>query len=84
MIANQWQLQEAKNKLSQVVKEASQGIPQYITVRGKKTAVVLSAELYEELKSPASPLSSELLLPMLDEDEYLFGRSGDTGRSVDF
>jgi prevent-host-death family protein len=40
--SNQWQLQEAKNKLSQLVKEAGQGFPQYITVHGKSTAVVLS------------------------------------------
>lgn len=68
IIANQWQLQEAKNKLSQVVKEASRGVPQYITVRGKKAAVVLSTELYEGLKRPEASLSSALLLPVLDEE----------------
>lgn len=83
VIANQWQLQEAKNKLSQVVKEASQGIPQYITVRGKKTTVVLSVELYESLKNPTSSLSSALLLPVLDEEDYPFERSHDTGRNID-
>lgn len=72
MVPNQWQLQEAKNKLSQLIKEASQGVPQYITVRGENAAVLLSSEVYEDLKKPTSSLSSELLLPLLDEEEFLF------------
>jgi prevent-host-death family protein len=39
-----WQLQEAKNKLSKVIDDARTSGPQSITVRGKETAVVLSAE----------------------------------------
>ena len=31
-LPNQWQLQEAKNKLSQLVKNADKGVPQYITI----------------------------------------------------
>ena len=82
-IINHWQLQEAKNKLSQLVKEADQGIPQCITVRGKKTVIVLSVKDYEALKRPASSLSSALLMPLLDEDESLFERNHDTGRNID-
>ncbi|MGL4883224.1 MAG: type II toxin-antitoxin system Phd/YefM family antitoxin [Waterburya sp.] len=46
---NQWQLQEAKNKFSQVVKQAQQGKPQYITVHRKPTAIVVSIEDYQAI-----------------------------------
>jgi antitoxin Phd len=41
-MVREWQLQEAKNKLSEVVEEALRQGPQIITKRGKQTAVVLS------------------------------------------
>ncbi|MCX4026777.1 type II toxin-antitoxin system Phd/YefM family antitoxin [Endozoicomonas sp. SM1973] len=46
---NEWQLQEAKNKLSKLIKDAGNGLLQYITVHGKQTAVVLSVKEYERL-----------------------------------
>lgn len=81
--SNEWQLQEAKNKLSQLVKEANKGVPQYITVHGKSTAVILSANDYEKLKKPKAKLSAALLMPILDDNEVLFERNPDTGRVVD-
>jgi prevent-host-death family protein len=45
-----WQLQEAKNKFSEVVDKAISSGPQEVTRRGKKTAVVLSFEDYKKLK----------------------------------
>ncbi len=44
-----WQLQEAKARLSEVVKSAREG-PQEISVRGEPAAVVLSIEEYERLR----------------------------------
>lgn len=41
-----WSLQDAKNKLSEVVDAALEGHPQVVTRRGVKTAVVLSYEAY--------------------------------------
>ncbi len=41
-----WQLQEAKNKLSQVVDEAVRDGPQIITKHGIETVVVISIEDY--------------------------------------
>ena len=81
-----WQLQEAKNKLSQVLKDAASGGPQYITVHGKNTAVILSTQDYERLKRSRSKLSSALAVPILDEAEAteLFERNKDAGRRVDF
>lgn len=46
---HQWQLQEAKNRLSQVVRDAQTEGPQVITQHGRETAVVLSMEAYRAL-----------------------------------
>jgi antitoxin Phd len=51
-----WQLQEAKAHLSELVKKASSGQPQEITLRGKPAVVVLSAQQYEKLKHPKQKL----------------------------
>jgi prevent-host-death family protein len=44
-----WQLQTAKARLSELVRDA-QKAPQYITVRGQEEAVVLSVHDYEKLE----------------------------------
>jgi prevent-host-death family protein len=47
-----WQLQEAKARLSELIKQASTEGPQTITMRGEPTAVVISKTEYERLKYP--------------------------------
>ena len=47
-----WQLQEAKARLSEVIKRAAKEGPQKITVHGKPTAVVISNEEHERLQHP--------------------------------
>ena len=47
-----WPLQEAKARLSEVIKQASKEGPQTITMRGEPTAVVISKDEYERLKQP--------------------------------
>ena len=44
-----WTLHEAKNKLSQVIDEASQ-MPQLITKRGVESVVIISVKKYKELQ----------------------------------
>jgi prevent-host-death family protein len=56
-MSKSWQLQEAKNKFSQVVDEAQSKGPQTITRRGKEVAVVLSASEYYELTASKIKLS---------------------------
>lgn len=48
-MAHIWQLQEAKNKLSEVVEGALKDGPQVITRRGVETAVVLSITDYKKM-----------------------------------
>jgi prevent-host-death family protein len=56
-MARVWQLQEAKNKLSEVVEEALRHGPQVISKRGKETAIVLSYADYRRLLLSQKKLS---------------------------
>jgi antitoxin Phd len=48
-MARNWQLQEAKNRFSEVVEEALKDGPQVITRRGVETAVVISFTDYRKM-----------------------------------
>ncbi len=52
-----WQLQEAKNKFSEVVEAALNDGPQVITRRGAETAIVLSYADYRRLLLTQKKLS---------------------------
>jgi len=79
-----WQLQEAKGNLSRLIKRAVGGNAQVVTVHGKPTAVVVSAEEYARLTRPRrSKLSVALLRPDLAAEDLDFSRSRDTGRNSD-
>jgi prevent-host-death family protein len=56
-MARVWQLQEARNKLSQVVEEAISHGPQVITKRGIEAVVVISYAEYRKMLSHQKPLS---------------------------
>jgi antitoxin Phd len=57
-----WQLQEAKARLSEVVKSSQREGPQEISVRGHAAAVVLSAEDYERLRRKKQKLGIDTFL----------------------
>ncbi len=56
-MARVWQLQEAKNKLSEVVEAAISHGPQVITKRGVEAVIVLSYAEYRKMISRQKPLS---------------------------
>ena len=47
-----WQLQDAKNRLSEVVKRARQQGPQTVTVHGQRAAVIMSSLEFDALVKP--------------------------------
>lgn len=51
-----WQMQEAKSRLSEVVKDAATEGPQEITVHGKSVAVILSRADYDRLAGTGESL----------------------------
>lgn len=80
---SEWQLQEAKNGLSQLIKDAVGGEPQLVTLHGKPAAVVVSAAEYARLtKRGKGKLSAALLRPDIAADDVDFSRDRDTGRDL--
>jgi prevent-host-death family protein len=57
----EWQLQDAKNRFSELVQRARNEGPQVVTLRGRRAAVVLSAEAYEALLGERPSLVDHLL-----------------------
>lgn len=53
-----WQLQEAKNRLSEVIEEALRHGPQIITRRGVETAIILSYGDYRKMLLSQKKLST--------------------------
>ena len=83
----QWQLQDAKNKFSQVVQKAQQEGPQIVTLRGERAAVILSARDYDALRASRPTLVDDLLdAPAWDDDfsEAVVQRSKVPSRDVAF
>jgi len=79
----EWQLQEAKNRLSQVVESARQDGPQTITLRGKPAAVVVSFEEFRKLAHPQITLSQFFSQSPLQGLELDLRRSDDLSREVE-
>jgi prevent-host-death family protein len=50
-----WQLQDAKARLSELVKSVAAEGPQEITVHGKPAAIVMAPEEYERLTATRPP-----------------------------
>ena len=80
---SEWQLQAAKSSLSKLIKLAANGDAQTVTVHGKPTAVVVSAEEYARITRHRGKLSAALLRPDLAGEDLEFSRSRDTGRDIE-
>jgi prevent-host-death family protein len=81
-----WQMQEAKARLSEVVKLAEQEGPQDITLHGRSVAVVLSRAAYQRLSGQGASLADFMQAsPLADlEDELSFERSNSPTRDIVF
>lgn len=77
-----WPLHDAKNKLSEVIKDA-RGAAQLITVRGREAAVVVSIEEYRRLTTPKTSLVAFLRDSPLAEVELDLERDAGLGREVE-
>ena len=79
-----WQLQEAKNRLSEVVRKASDEGPQVITLRGNDAVVVVAADEYARLtRKPEGSLVDFFRKSPLGAVALDLTRSRDTGRRVE-
>ncbi|RWL88906.1 MAG: type II toxin-antitoxin system Phd/YefM family antitoxin [Mesorhizobium sp.] len=66
-----WQLQDAKNRFSEVIKLARSQGPQTVTLRGERAAVVLSAADYDALRADRPNIVDALLGGPAWDDEML-------------
>lgn len=82
-IDSTWKLETAKARFSEVVRRAHEDGPQAVTVRGRRSVVVVDAETYDRLvqPEPATDIVTRLeraYVPGLDLE-----RPRDTGRDID-
>ena len=84
-----WQLQDAKNRFSELVKRARDEGPQTVTVHGQRAAVVVSAREFDTLAKPSVSFVDFLLGDSQDpwpDDvvQTINDRGTDSGRDIAF
>jgi antitoxin Phd len=86
LIMRKWQMQEAKARFADLVRQAAAVGPQIVTYRGADTAVVLSIDEYRRLEAKRPSFVEHLLSgPKLDDEtvDLINQRSPDMGRDID-
>lgn len=82
MSRTRWQLQEAKNRLSEVVRKARSEGPQIITLHGSEAAVVVSAQDFGRMSRPKGKLVDFFRSSPLAGVKLTLTRSKDSGRAI--
>ena len=78
-----WKLEDAKARLSEVVRLAATDGPQLVTVRGKEAAIILAPEEYRQLlPKPKGQKPLIEFLQGLGLDGLDLEREHDTGREI--
>jgi prevent-host-death family protein len=79
-----WQVQEAKQQLSRVLRQAIEEGPQTITLHGEEVAVVMSIEEYRRLTGNTRDFKQFLLGPpwIDDLDDSVFERDASLPREI--
>lgn len=80
--SKKWQLQDAKNRFSELVRKASEEGPQTVTKHGKDSVVVLSAEDYRRLE-PKTSLIEFFQNSPLSKSDLDISRDKSTSRDVE-
>jgi len=81
-MSHAWQLQEAKNKFSNLVERAQQEGPQVVTKHGKAAVVVLSVDDYKKITKPKDSLVEFLQKSSLGDLELDLSRDKNAPRDV--
>ena len=81
-MSHAWQLQEAKNKFSNLVERAQQEGPQVVTKHGKAAVVVLSVDDYKKITKPKENLAQFLQKSPLGDLELDLSRDKNAPRDV--
>jgi prevent-host-death family protein len=81
---NTWQLQDAKSKFSQLVENAMNDEPQFVTKHGHNAVVILSFEDYKKITKPKTDLVTFFRSSPLVEAELNISRNKDLPREIEF
>ncbi|WP_214412212.1 type II toxin-antitoxin system Phd/YefM family antitoxin [Sphaerisporangium fuscum] len=79
-----WQLQEAKQRFSEVVRRAVNEGPQVVTRHGEEVAVVIDIAEYRRLKGEGGDFVRFLLSGPYVDGDLDFPRNRDLPREIDF
>jgi prevent-host-death family protein len=78
-----WQVQEAKQRFSELLRAAETGEPQIVTKHGEEIAVVLDIAEFRRLRGQALNIMEYLRIDPLDEADLPAERSPELPRDVD-
>jgi prevent-host-death family protein len=78
-----WQVQEAKQRFSEVLRAAESGEPQIVTKHGEEVAVLLDIAEYRRLLGEPVTLMEYLRHEADADDDFEFERRRDLPRDVD-
>lgn len=78
-----WQVQEAKQKFSELLRRASQEGPQVVTRHGEEVAVLLSAETYRKLTYRTGRDFKQFLIEAPDFRDLEIERPTEPAREVE-
>ena len=78
-----WKLEDAKARFSEVVRRAQSEGPQRVTVRGRDTVVVISAEEFERLLPKKRRVPFVRFMESLYVEGLDLSREPDHGRDVE-
>jgi antitoxin Phd len=81
--AASWKLEDAKARFSELVRRAHDEGPQAVTVRGRRSVVVLDADAYDRLAAPKASLPLVEFLESLHLEGLDLDREYDSGREVE-
>lgn len=82
-MSRHWQLQEAKQRFSELIRSVEVDGPQFVTRHGEEVAVVIDIAEYRRLKGDSSMDFKDFLLSGPQVDDLEIHRSSEPMRDVD-
>ena len=79
----EWQVQEAKQRFSEVIRAAGAGEVQVITKHGQAVAVVIDIDEYRHLRGESVDLMAYLRADPVGQDDLGIERSSEASREID-
>lgn len=83
-MSRHWQLQEAKQRFSELIRSVEADGPQFVTRHGEEVAVVIDIVEYRRLKGDRTDDFKDFLLSAPQLDELEIHRSSEPTRDIDF